>query len=429
MKRLLTALAASLIAASPAAAQPVAITGGKLVIGDGSAPIDNGVVIVDDGRVVAAGNVAIPQGAIIVDASGKWVTPGIVAGYSRIGLAEVDGGSGPTDVSAGNSPHSAAIDVAWGVNPSAEPIRVSRADGVTRALVAPGGTNSIFAGQGAVIDTGMDYDPVTRAGAFQYVYMGQGGAQLAGGSRSAAALQLIDALTQARDGRPSTDRPEEGALTDADIRALRPVVRGEVPMLVAVERASDIVNLIRIKRQFPRIDMVLLGAGEGWLVADQIAAAGISVIAEPTANRPASFDQLAATQSNIGRLRAAGVDVGVALISDFVNRNARNGRQLAGNLVALQKVPGHTGVSWDQAFAMISSVPADMMGLGGEIGSLRSGRRADVVIWNGDPLELMSVPERVWIDGVEQDLTTRASRLAERYREIGEGQFPEAYDR
>ena len=429
-------LAASLLAlalATPALAQPVAITGGKVVIGDGSAPIEGGTVVVDNGRIVAAGpagSVRIPAGATTVDATGQWVTPGLVAGFSRIGLAEVDGGvSSANDVSASDSPWSAAIDVTWSVNPMAEPIAVSRADGVTRAIVAPGPEQSIFAGQGAIIDTGRDYDAITRARAFQLVFLGDEGASLAGGSRSASALQLRDALIEARDGRRAGDRPDGESLLDADIEALRPVVRGETPMLVAVHRASDIVNLLRMKREFPRLDLVLMGAGEGWRVADQIAAAGVPVIAEPTLNRPGSFEILASTQSNIGRMRAAGVEVAVALLSDFVNRNARNGRQLAGNLVALQRVPGHTGVSWDEAFAMITSRPAEMMGLGEEIGSLRPGRRADVVIWSGDPLELDSAAERVWIDGVEQDLTTRQSRLAQRYRSLAPEALPRAYRR
>ncbi|WP_343347943.1 amidohydrolase family protein [Sphingomicrobium sp. XHP0239] len=420
-------------AASPALAQPVAFTGGKVVVGDGSAPIEGGTVIVDNGRIVAAGpagSVAVPAGATTVDATGKWVTPGLVAGFSRIGLAEVDGGAGgANDVSAGGSPYSAAIDVVWSINPMSEPIAVSRADGVTRAIVAPGPEQSIFAGQGAVIDTAKDYDPVTRPRAFQLVYLGEGGAGLAGGSRSASALELRDALLEARDGRREGDRPDGDFLLEADIEALRPVLRGEVPMLVAVHRAQDIVNLLRLREDFPRLDLVLMGAAEGWMVADRIAAAGVPVIAEPTLNRPGSFEMLASTQSNIGRLRAAGVDVGVAVLSDFLNRNARNGRQLAGNLVALQRLPGHVGVEWDDAFAMISSRPAAMMGMDGEIGSLRAGRRADVVLWSGDPLELGSAAERVWIDGVEQDLTTRQSRLARRYRTIQRQSLPPAYRR
>ncbi|HEX8363648.1 MAG TPA: amidohydrolase, partial [Allosphingosinicella sp.] len=138
--------------AAPAIAQSVAITGGRVVLGDGSAPIDGGTVVINNGRVVAAGaGVAVPAGATIIDAQGRWVTPGIVAGFSRIGLVEVDAVNATNDIAAANSPFSAAIDVAPAINPQSASIAVNRAAGVTRAIVAPGASRSIFAGQGALI--------------------------------------------------------------------------------------------------------------------------------------------------------------------------------------------------------------------------------------------------------------------------------------
>ncbi|WP_260483811.1 amidohydrolase family protein [Sphingomicrobium flavum] len=428
MKKLML-LAATALFSAPLTAQPVAITGGKLVIGDGSAPIDNGVVVIDNGRVVAAGGpgTMIPAGATIIAARGKWVTPGIVASFSRIGLAEVDGSvDGANDTDAGGSPYSAALDISWSVNPLADPINVSRADGVTRAIIAPDASDRIFAGRGAVIDTGMDYEPITKARAFQMVELGERGTGLAGGSRSAAILTFMEVLRAARDGR-LPEGPDAVQWTRADIDALRPVVRGEEKLMVNVSRAADILNVLKLREEFPRLDLVLLGVAEGWRVAPQIAAAGVPVIADPLLNRPGSFEQLASTQSNIGRMRAAGVSVSAGVLYDFQNRAARNQRQFAGNLVALGRVPGHTGVSWDEAFAMISSRPAEAMGMAGEIGSLRTGRRADVVVWSGDPLELSSAAEQVWIDGVEQSLESRQTRLRDRYKNLDRGALPPAY--
>src|SRR5215212_9890284 len=163
-------LAAGAFVASPTLAQTIAITGGTVALGDGSEPIPGGTVVIRDGRIVAAGRgVAVPAGAENIDATGKWVTPGIVAGFSRVGLLEVDAVDGANDVSANNSPFSAAIDVAPAINPRAQAIAVSRAGGVTRAIVAPGTGRSIFGGQGAVIDLGADMQPITRARAFQFV--------------------------------------------------------------------------------------------------------------------------------------------------------------------------------------------------------------------------------------------------------------------
>ena len=174
---------------------------------------------------------------------------------------------------------------------------------------------------------------------------------------------------------------------------------------------------------------MIVGATEGWTVADRLAESGIPVIASAVNDLPASFEQLAATQSNVGRMRAAGVKVAIGMIDDNDTRNLFNQRQYAGNLVALQKVPGATGVSWGEAMAMLTSAPAEAIGLGGQFGSLGSGKRADVVIWSGDPLEMTSNVDAVWIDGVRQPLETRQTKLRDRYRDLAPNTLPEAYRR
>src|SRR5690606_8310819 len=102
--------------------------------------------------------------------------------------------------------------------------------------------------------------------------------------------------------------------------------------------------------------------------------------------------------------------------------------QQAGNLVALNRLPGASGLTWGEAFAAISAVPAEIAGLGGTLGVLRPGAHGDVVLWDGAPLELGSAPERVFIDGIEQPLDSHQSRLRERYRTPQEGALPKAYD-
>jgi imidazolonepropionase-like amidohydrolase len=456
------AVAALLLAGTaPVAAETIAITNGIVAIGDGSEPFQGGTVVLRDGRVVAAGpGASVPAGARIVDANGKWVTPGIVAGFSRLGLADVDlGARGADDTSAANGPFSAAIDVTPAINPLYTPIAVNRADGVTRALVAPATAKSIFAGQGAVIDTGADMSPVTRARAFQFVELGETGANDAGGSRPSAHLLFRNALREAAELRrfadpvrsariaepdqrlepivrdpnearilgPGARRSEDVLLTRFDAAALVPVLQGRQHLIVHVERASDILQVIELKREFRSLRMVIVGASEGWLVADRIAASGIPVIASAVNDLPASFEQLAATQSNVGRMRAAGVRVSIGTINDDETRNVFRERQYAGNLVALTKVPGATGLSWGEALAAITSGPAEAIGMGGEIGSLAPGRRADVVIWSGDPLDPRSAAEAVFIDGVEQPLTSHQTRLRDRYRHLPRRELPEAY--
>jgi len=459
-------LGASLLAA-PAAAQTIAITGGTVALGDGSEPIEGGTVVLRNGRIVAAGrNVAVPAGAQRVDATGKWVTPGLVAGFSRVGLIEVDAVGATNDVTAENSPFSAAIDVAPAINPRALAIQVSRAGGVTRAIVAPGTAKSIFAGQGAVIDTGNDMEAVTRARAFQFVELGETGSDEAGGSRAAAHVLFRNALREARDLgarfsapisgggggtreprandqrdfpleevpdnrllSPGASRPDDVLLTRFDAAALVPVLQGRQLLLVHVERASDIIQVLALTKEFPRLRLVLVGATEGWTIADRIAAARVPVIANALNDLPSTFEQLAATQSNVARMRAAGIPVALGMINDDEARQVRLARQQAGNMVAVGRVPGATGLSWGEALATITSGPAEAVGMGGEIGSLRPGRRADVVIWSGDPLENSSAAEIVLIDGVQQPLDNHQTKLRDRYRTPTEGDLPKAYER
>ena len=459
IRSILVALAT--VVAAPAAAQTIAITNGYVAIGDGSEPIAGGTVVIRDGRIVAAGQgVRVPADAQVIDASGKWVTPGIVAGFSRLGLSEIDlSGDGTTDDRAPGGPFSAAIDVAPAVNPTYQTIAVNRADGVTRAFVAPNTARSIFAGQGALIDLGADLEPITRARLFQFVEFGESGADTAGGSRASAHVLFRNALREAAELRrfarpiasggareiepmqqpivrnpnesreygPGATRSEDVLLTRFDAAALVPVIQGRQHLLIHAERARDLLNVIELKRDYPALKIVLVGATEGWLVAGQLAASGIPVIASAVNDLPASFEQLAATQSNIGRMRAAGVDVAIGMIDDNDTRFLFNQRQYAGNLVALTNVPGATGVAWGEALAMMTSRPAEALGLGREIGSLASGRRADVVIWSGDPLQVASNVEAVFIDGVHQPLETRQTRLRDRYRDLDRRELPETY--
>jgi imidazolonepropionase-like amidohydrolase len=463
----------TMLVAPPAFAETIAITGGTVALGDGSQPIRNGTVVIRDGRVVAAGGMQmkLPAGTTVIDATGKWVTPGIVAGFSRLGLADVDltasredgGGradtSGTADDTTSTGPFNAAIDVVPAINPMDTTIAVNRADGVTRALVAPSAGKNIFAGQGAVIDTAAHMDPVTAPRKFQFVELGQTGAQNAGGSRSSAHILFRNALREAAElgryapaaggsasaepderNRPMVHNPNESRVYGADARrsqdvlltrfdaaALVPVLQGRQYLLVHVERASDILQVLELKREFPALKIVLVGASEGWLVADRIAKARIPVIASAVNDLPASFEQIAATQSNIGRMSAAGVPVAIGMIDDNDTRNLFMERQYAGNLVGLQRIPGATGVSWGEALAMITSRPAEAIGMGGEIGSLTPGRRADLVIWSGDPLEGTSAAEQVYIDGVRQPLVTHQTRLLDRYRYLPRRDLPEAY--
>ncbi len=416
--------------AAPVFAETIAITGGRVVIGDGSAPIDGGTVVIRNGNIVAAGaGVAVPAGARQIDATGKWVTPGVFAGFTRLGLSEVDAVNGTNDKSGGNSGFSAAIDIAPAIDPFRSPFAVNRSAGVTRAVVAPDAANSIFAGQGAIADLGADSDAVTKPRAFQFAVFGEAGAANSGGSRAGNHLHFRAMLREAQDYAANRNAFDDELLKAEDAKALLAVLRGEQRLLIHVEGANDMLRLIELKREFPTIKMVFVGATEGWRVAPQLAQAGIPVIASALNDLPATFEMLGATQSNIGRMKDAGVKVAIGMINDRDSHQLRYTTQYAGNLVSLERVAGATGLSWDEAFASISSAPAEIMGVGDSHGSLKAGKAADVVVWDGDPLELSSAATTVIIDGVEQPLSNRQQRLRDRYARPTEGNLPKAYDR
>lgn len=429
MKALATLLASAVIAvAAPAAAQSFVVTNATVASGDGSEPIESGYVVVENGKVSAIGSGTPASNLPAIDANGAWVTPGIFATLTSLGLWDVGAVSESNDTRAGGAPFSAALDVAPVINPSSQHILVHRASGITRAATVTLPSSSIFGGQGAVIDLGADPDAVTQARAFQVVALGEYGGRIAGGSRVATHTLLRAALREASANRAATSadiRSDEVLLTRFDAAALAPVVRGEQPLYVYVERASDIRSTLALKSEFPRLDLVLVGASEGWLVAREIAAAGVPVIADGLDDLPANFEELAATQSNIGRMVKAGVKVA---LNAAAMENPRNLNQYAGNLVALTRMPGADGLSWGQAFAAITSVPASISGMGGEAGVLAPGAMGDLVIWDGDPLQVGSMPVKVFIDGVEQPLDNHQSRLKERYRDLDESDLPKGYD-
>lgn len=425
-RTLLAALAALALPAA-AAAQDFAITNATVAVGDGGEPIQGGTVVVRGGKIVAAGSgISVPAGVPTLDGSGMWVTPGIFAAMTDLGLLDVGAVSESNDVRAGSSPFNAALDISAAINPASQHIAVSRAGGITRALITPEPAGSIFAGQGAIIDTGADANAVTQPRAFQMVMLGEAGARLSGGSRIAANVALRNALREAAEFTAGRWDGDEALLTKADVAALGAVISGEQKLYIHVERASDIRQVLAMRSEFPKLDMVLVSVSEGWLVADEIAAAGVPVIADALDNLPANFEELAATQSNVGRMVDAGVKVAIGNMTG--TEQPRNAVQYAGNLVALGKVPRASGLTWGEALATITSVPASISGMSGKLGALTPGAAGDVVMWDGDPLELSSAPVKVFIDGIEQPFDNHQTRLRERYRDLDESDLPKAYD-
>ena len=413
MKRALLALglAAACGVTGPLSAETIAITGGKLETMGPAGTVPNGTVLIVDGRISAVGvGIPIPGEARRIDAHGRVVTPGLFNSLTRLGLVEVSAVEGTADSEVKSDRITAAFDVAEALNPRSTLIAVNRIDGLTRAVVAPSAGNSLIAGQGAVIHLGAPADLLVRERVAMFAFLGERGAELSGGARSAAILRLREVLQDAADFAANRKAFEAGdrreySLSRLDLEALVPVVRGELPLVVTADRASDIVAALRLAKEL-KLRLILAGVAEGWMVAGEIAAADVPVLVEPLDNLPSSFEQLGATIANAARLRTAGVRVA------FMNgeaHNARNVRQSAGNAVA-------NGMSWHDALAALTTVPAAIWGIADRYGSLEPGKEADLVIWDGDPLEVTTFADAVFIRGEEIPMESRQTLLRDRYR-------------
>ena len=420
IRTLLAACTATTILGVCAAAQTVAVTDAKLWTGDEM--IEGATIVIRDGRVTAvAPDASIPASIDRIDAEGAWVTPGIFSAFTRVGVVEVGAEDPTNDAAAPLSPFGPALHLADAFNPTATSIPVTRIEGVTRIAVAPGFGSGMFGGQGFVADTSGATDSITRPQAFTFINLGEGGAGLSGGSRAAAWATLRAALVDARTYPARYIASDEGdALGRLDAQEFSAAARGQQLMLIAVDRASDIRRVIDLKQDNDQLDIALVGGREAWLVAEELAAADIPVIIDQYANLPGSFEGLASTQHNAERLLDAGVRVALAYFSDD-SHQARLVLQSAGNAVA-------NGVSHEDALRAITSSPAAIYNMEG-LGTLKPGSIGDLVIWDGDPLEVMSAPTRIYIGGVEQSLESRQTKLRDRYLALDESERPLAYKR
>lgn len=419
--RLLLALAAAIALAAPASAETVLIQGGRVVTNAAGGTLDHGDVLIVDNHVAAVGaHIAAPRGARVIDASGKWVTPGAFAAMSEVGLAEIGGSGAPNDANVSGTLVSAAADAGVAFNPLVTAIAITRIEGVTRAAIAPDATAGMFGGQGALVSMDNAPDSVFRDRAFMVVELGETGAQRVGGSRAASWPAFEAALRDAREYPQRYQRGQGGqVLNEIDARALQPYARGQGTFLVHIESASDIRELLRVKREHPELKFIIHGGAEAWMVAEDLKRANVPVLLDPLVDLPDHFERLGARLDNAALLNAAGVRFAIAPGPGTVDaQQARLVLQLAGNAVA-------NGLPWDAAFKAVTSGPADIFGVGGQLGRLERGYVADVVVWDGDPLEVQSAPTAVFIAGRQQSMVSRQTELRDRYSPVTHPSAPQ----
>ena len=381
-------------------------------------PKDNVSLVLVDGRIAAVGvelevtgDTAAWNGrsCAVVDTSGRTVTAGLVEVSTQMGLVEVGLEGGTRNADDHGGPYGAALRVVDAYDPRSTLIPVTRMEGVTSALVLPQGGR--LAGTAAFADL---------AGATQAEALDQGSpavavvASLGGPSRAGALADLRAALDDARAFArkkvPFSKDGAEGYLTDPrNLAALQPVIERKIPLILGADRAADIEALLRFAKE-ERVHIVISGGAEAWMLADDLANSldrPVPVIVDPMVYGAGGFDQVYGRADNAALLEAAGVPV---LISTFSTHNARLLRQSAGNAV-------RGGLDHDAAIHAITVRPGQVFGLPRR-GGIAAGQVANVVVYDGDPLELTTSVTNVFIEGRAVPLDSRQWRLFLQYQDL-----------
>ncbi len=407
---------ASLVLTASVIAAPIAIVDARIEVGDGTT-IDKGTIVVDNGKIVAIGaTVAVPAGAERVDGRNKVVTPGLIATGSQLGIIEVNLERFTVDAEVNDHvwgtsvPAFRAID---GFNPLSPRIPIDREQGITSVVVTPWG-NLIY-GQGFVVDTSgtlASKKTATRAAMFASLN-GWGARAAGGGARGGVLLRLREIFDDVRffqANKAAFDRAgaRELSMARVHLEAMIDVVTGRLPLVMHVDRASDIQALLVFAAE-QKIRVIIDGGAEAWLLADDLAKAKVPVLLQPSTMEPRSFDALRARDDCAAILQKAGVTVVIS--AGATDNGTTRVRQEAGVAVSY-------GLPYGAAIEAITRAPARVFGVDGPagVGTLAVGKRADVVMWSGDPLETSTLTELVLVNGARMSLDTRQKQLAARYR-------------
>ena len=392
----------------------VLIRGAKVYTVSGRGTLEQGDVLVRGGKIAAVAasteNLQAP-GASVVEAKGRALTPGIFAGLSHIGLEEISAESSTVDATldfkapAWDQKWRPEFDVTPAFNPRSTLIPVVRNEGLTWTVLEPASGDSIIAGQGVAVTLdgmlGLASRAALEGSRSLFVQLGSAAESHSGGSRAAAYMLLDQAIGEAR----AQGAIGQDALLHPAGRAVLARYLSGGRVVFAVERAADILEVIAFAER-NHIKAVVSGGSEAWLVAPALARAHVPVILNVLQDLPTDLDRLSSRLDNAARLQRAGVMIA---FSTGESHKAGTVRQLAGNAAA-------HGLAWDAALAAITANPADIFGLGATRGRIEKGQAADLVLWSGDPLEVTSAADQVWIDGRAFDMRSRQTELLHRYR-------------
>lgn len=404
------ALSVAVLSAAQVSAADVLIRGARVHTLSTQGTLEKGDVLLRNDKIVSVGaGLTAPAGATVIDANGRVLTPGFFGGLSAIGLEEVSLEPTTTDENLSiQAPfHELQLrpefDPTIGFNPRSVVVPVTRIEGVTWTVLVPGG-DSFMQGQGAAVTLDGRYDAELAGSRSLFINIGSDAFTVSGGSLASQFMLLDQAV---REVRAPASGGEHTLLTPAGREALGRYVAGGRVVFHA-ERAADIRQVIAFAKR-NRMKPVIAGGTEAWVVANDLARDKVPVVLHALEALPADFDRIGARLDNAALLQKAGVTF-TFMITDEPTHNARKLRQTAGVAVA-------HGLPFDAALAGLTSSPAEIFGLSATRGRIANGQIADVVLWTGDPLELSTMADQVWIAGRPVEMRSRQTELRDRYLE------------
>ena len=383
--------------------ESVLIKNASIYTGESKQMLKGHDLYVVDGKISDIGiNLEVPADKVL-NVDGKIITAGFIAPFTHLGLIEINQIDATRDDS--SDLYSAGFSISGAFNPSSTLIPYNLNGGLTAAISAPSGSG-LFSGLGSSFSLSGNSDSLLSRDIALYGSIGADGE-----SKAANILLIEDTFELARKFNEDSSEIQEFGLPESvkyskrDLLAIKRVLDKEIPMVVSINRASDIITMINFAKN-QDIKLVIMGASEGWMVASQLAESNIPVILEPINNLPTSFDRLGSRLENAALLNDAGVKILISY-DEWETHNAYLSRQGAGIAVSY-------GLPWHEAINALTKNVADTFKIPNR-GSLIIGYHADLIVWDADPLEVTSFPEQIYISGKLMSPNTRSLMLRNRY--------------
>jgi len=402
-------VALALAAVSNTYAESLAITNATIHTVTEQGVLTNATVVIDDGKIIAINPDKIVAD-VTFDAMGKILTPGLIGSMNSLGLVEVNAVSRTRD--SRDKKADITFDASLAFNPRSTVVPYTRKGGITSNVTVPGGGDSMFKGQTFVTDLSGEFDSVFIKENAVLIDLGA----KSSGSRALSLQKLRYKFEDAKKALTKAAEEEKAAKKDKkkddkkktpkepkrDEKIINALLAGEKPLIAYADRATDLLELLKLKADF-NIDLVIAGGADAILITEEIAAAKVPVIFGALDNLPSSFDSLHSSLENTAKLTNAGINVALAV------HDAHNLYQLrfeAGNAIA-------NGLTKDQALAAVTANVADVFNI--DAGRIAVGKKADLVLWSADPFELSTKVDKMWIDGKEYSTQSRQDELRKRY--------------